>query len=75
MTVWFLRPHAPAGSPGLLRRVQAGENCPRCRTGTVRHTYGKYGEFLGCTSYPACSAAWTLTGVRIRGSNYGRAGR
>ena len=28
--------------------------CPRCDTGKLVVKKGKYGEFLGCTNYPAC---------------------
>jgi Topoisomerase DNA binding C4 zinc finger len=55
--------------------VRVGDRCPACRSGTIRPADGRFGDFLGCSAFPACQAAWKLGGtVRIRGRNYGRVG-
>jgi hypothetical protein len=76
VAAWLLRPRRAARFPGLAQRTRAGDRCLKCRTGTVRRTTGRYGDFLGCSMYTVtgCSAAWTLRGVRIRGRNYGKVG-
>lgn len=28
--------------------------CPKCKTGTLKTIPGQYGDFIGCTAYPAC---------------------
>jgi hypothetical protein len=55
------------------RPVTVGDRCPACRTGTIRSTNGRFGDFLGCSTYPACGAAWR-NGIRVRAHNYGRLG-
>lgn len=41
--------------------VQESYTCPRCGAKIVKKT-GKYGPFLGCTTYPACSYVKNLKG-------------
>lgn len=53
-------------------RIGPGDDCPACRGGSVRNATGKFGEFLGCSRYPDCQAAWSRAGIRITGRNYGR---
>lgn len=36
------------------KRVKEGEICPFCG-GELVHRKGRYGEFLGCSNYPACT--------------------
>jgi len=38
---------------GKLKQTVKAEICPRCRSELVRRK-GKFGEFLGCGSYPDC---------------------
>ena len=28
--------------------------CQKCKTGSLRTRAGQYGDFIGCTAYPAC---------------------
>jgi Topoisomerase DNA binding C4 zinc finger len=55
------------------RNITTGDRCPECGDGTIRPAGGRFGQFLGCSTYPACRAAWRH-GVRVRGYNYGRLG-
>ncbi|MHA7177581.1 UvrD-helicase domain-containing protein [Arthrobacter sp. Sr24] len=38
--------------------------CPGCGNGQLVHRNGKWGPFLGCTSYPACRHTQKLEGIR-----------
>ncbi len=60
---------APA-HPG--KSVTAGDRCPACRAGIIRAN-GRFGDFLGCSAYPACDAAWRH-GIRVHRRNYGTLG-
>jgi DNA topoisomerase-1 len=39
----------PAGEPGIDPR-----KCPSCEKGTLNLKLGRFGAFVGCTSYPEC---------------------
>jgi hypothetical protein len=54
-------------------RVAAGDRCPACRSGVIRPARGRFGDFLGCSAYPACGAAWRH-GIRVHRRNYGTLG-
>lgn len=43
------------GSSSLDKAAKGSELCPRCKVGHLRKRQGKYGTFLGCSNYPACS--------------------
>ena len=33
---------------------KAGATCPRCQHGRLRIKTGRFGEFLGCSTFPTC---------------------
>ena len=37
------------------QEIGEGELCPRCNTGKLISRKGKFGSFLGCSSYPKCN--------------------
>ncbi|MGY0652648.1 UvrD-helicase domain-containing protein [Luteimonas sp. A537] len=40
--------------------ISTGGQCPVCKQGTFEKKNGRYGIFLGCTSYPSCRATAKL---------------
>ncbi len=48
----FTRGHDPRRTG--LPLVAEGATCPACNVGTMQKREGQYGEFLGCTHFPAC---------------------
>jgi DNA helicase IV len=50
-TVRFERVAAANGDANVLTLI---ETCPGCRQGTLRKLNSQFGEFFGCSNYPAC---------------------
>ena len=42
--------------------VEAGTDCSRCGAGTLEVRVGRFGPFLGCTSYPSCRSTAPVAG-------------
>ncbi|WP_110654459.1 UvrD-helicase domain-containing protein [Salinicola halimionae] len=43
-----------AGDLTSIDGKATGESCPRCQEGVMVPKHGKYGAFLGCSTYPNC---------------------
>ena len=43
-----------SGEIKLLEDEQVGERCPTCEDGDLLFKSGKFGRFIGCSSYPDC---------------------
>lgn len=39
----------------LRESDRTGKTCPRCRVGELVTKQGKWGAFIGCTGFPACT--------------------
>lgn len=39
----------------IIRNIVASDICPKCKVGSLHKIDGKYGPFLGCSTYPECS--------------------
>lgn len=39
----------------LREMDRTGRTCPVCRVGELVHKNGKWGVFIGCTSFPKCT--------------------
>jgi len=71
--VWRLHRGSQSFPARGARNITTGDRCPACGAGTICPAGGRFGRLLGCSTYPACRAAWRH-GVRVRGYNYGRLG-
>lgn len=40
--------------------------CPKCKTGTLKAKSGQYGDFIGCTAYPACKHTVKIPKVAVK---------
>lgn len=48
-----LNPDAESGSEGTEQEVVPDRECPKCSSELI-YRFGKYGKFIGCSSYPKC---------------------
>jgi hypothetical protein len=71
--VWRVHKASRIANARPGKRVSAGDRCPACGAGIIRPASGRFGDFLGCSAYPARGAAWRH-GIRVRRRNYGRLG-
>lgn len=35
--------------------MRPGQTCPDCGVGKLKEKHGKYGWFLGCSTFPSCN--------------------
>jgi ssDNA-binding Zn-finger/Zn-ribbon topoisomerase 1 len=40
---------------GKRKVLALTDACPECRNGTLVKRIGKFGEFVGCSTYPSCN--------------------
>lgn len=51
-----------AGQEGARKVAEPTDiTCPQCKKGTLLIRFGKSGEFLGCSAYPACTFTTNFT--------------
>ena len=62
----MVQKNSDAGWRGMEANVPT-VRCPRCGR-AMRQRKGRYGDFRGCTGYPACKA--TLPGVKVGTDKY-----
>lgn len=54
----------------MLPVLEENKECPYCKIGLIVKRHGKWGDFLGCTSFPRCAATKHLETDDIGARNY-----